>query len=62
MASAHVVKILNVIGHFHAQFNNGGPGFMVEKFGLHSSPERFDHGIDAPIFVKQRFQGLRAWL
>ena len=46
MASAHVVEIFNVVGQRHAEFNYGGPGFTVEKFGLHSSPERFDHGID----------------
>ncbi len=45
MPPARVVEILNVIGHCHAQFNYGGPSFTVEKFGLHSSPERFDHGI-----------------
>ncbi len=45
MAPVGVVKILNVIGHCRAQFNNGGRGFTVEKFGLDSSPERFDHGI-----------------
>ena len=45
MASARVVEIFNVIGHRHAQFNNRRPGLTVEKFGLHSSPERFDHGI-----------------
>ena len=45
MASAHVVEIFNVVGQRHAEFNYGGPGFTVEKFGLHSSPEGFDQGI-----------------
>ncbi len=45
MASLRVVKILDVVGHCHAEFNNGGLGFTVEKFGLHSSPERFDHRV-----------------
>ena len=43
MASAHVVEIFNVVGQRHAEFNYGGSGFTVEKFGLHSSPEGFDH-------------------
>ncbi len=38
--SLRVVKILDVVGHCHTEFNNGGLGFTVEKFGLHSSPER----------------------
>ena len=45
MAPAGVVKILNVIGHCHVQLNNSGPRFAAEKLSLHSSPERFDHGI-----------------
>ena len=39
------MEIFNVISHLHPQFNDGGPCFTVEKFGLHSSYERFDHGI-----------------
>jgi len=45
VAPSSVVEIFNVISHLHAQFNYGGPCFTVEKFGLQSSPERFDHGI-----------------
>jgi len=62
VASAAVVEILNTIGHCHARFNYVGPGFKVEKFGLHSSPEPFDHCVDAPIFVKQQFLGSLGWL
>ena len=49
MASAHVVEIFNVVGQRHAEFNYSDPGFTVEKFGLHSSPEGFDHGIVVAI-------------
>ena len=49
MAPSSVVEIFNVISHLHAQFNDGGLFFTVEKFGLHSSPERFDHGIVVAI-------------
>ena len=45
MAPSSVVEIFNVTSHLHAQFNDRGLCFTVEKFGLHSSPERFDHGI-----------------
>ena len=49
MAPSSVVEIFNVISHLHAQFNDGGPCFTAEKFGLHSSPERFDHGVVVAI-------------
>ena len=39
------MEIFNVVSDRHTQFNNRRPGLTLEKFGLHSSPERFDHGI-----------------
>ena len=48
------VEIPNVIGHCHAQFNYSGPGFTVEKFGLHSSIERLNHCIVTAIIDRAK--------
>lgn len=42
MACACVVEIFVAVGHRYTEFNNRGPGFTVEKFGVYSSPERFN--------------------
>ena len=55
MAPARIAKILDVVGHCHAEFNNSGPGFTVKKFGLHSSPEGFDHGLVIAITDRSEF-------
>ena len=34
MACACVVEIFVAVGHRYTEFNNRGPGFTVEKFGV----------------------------
>ena len=55
--SAGVVEVLNVVSDSHAELFRGAPRAGVEQFGLHTSPERLDECIDAPIVVKQQYFG-----
>ena len=38
MATSTVVEIIDVVGHFVSELDNGGPFPTVEKFGVHSPP------------------------
>ena len=40
-----IVEDLEVFEHGVGQFDPRFPSFPIQKFGLHSAPERFDDGI-----------------
>ena len=45
VASAAVVEHLEVLEQGVGRLEAGAPSSAVEQFGLHASPERFDHGV-----------------
>ena len=40
-----IVEDLEVLEHGIGQFDPRFPSFPIQKLGLHSAPERFDHGV-----------------
>src|SRR5215208_2106804 len=49
VASLPVVEDLQVLNDRVGELDAGGPASLVEDFGLHPAPERFDHRVDAPM-------------
>ena len=49
VATLAVVEDLEVFEDGVGQLDPGAPPLPVEQFDLHASPERLDHGVDAPI-------------
>jgi hypothetical protein len=56
MPAARVIEAIDVLKDGGFGLATGLPIPAPDQFGLEGLEKRLDHGVDAPMFVKQKFE------